>query len=57
MQNKKEVIVTTKVEKNIADELKKIAKQKDLRFSGYVKKVLTTQIERQKQMKQRENKN
>lgn len=57
MQNNKEVIVTTKVEKKIADELKKIAKQKDLRFSGYVKKVLTTQIERQKQMKQRENKN
>lgn len=55
MQNlNREVIVSTKVDKNVADELKRIAKQKDLRFSGYVKKVLTTQIEREKQMKEKQ---
>lgn len=48
----KEVTISTKVDKKIADELKKIARQKQYRFSSYVRRVLLNQIEKQKKEKQ-----
>lgn len=48
MQTNKEVIITTRVDKKIADELKKIAKQKQIRFSSYVKRVLVADVQKQK---------
>lgn len=50
MQNK-EVTISTRVDKKIADELKRIAKQKQYRFSSYVKRVLVNQIEKQNKKK------
>ena len=56
MQNtNKEVTISTKVDKKIADELKKIAKQKQIRFSSYVKRVLVADIEKQNQKKEKQN--
>lgn len=48
MQTNREVVITTRVDKKIADELKRIAKQKQLRFSSYVKRVLVAETEKQK---------
>ena len=48
----KEVIVTTKIEKQIVDKLKKNAREKDYRFSAYVKRILTEEAERSQKEKQ-----
>ena len=49
MQFNKEVIITTRVDKKVADELKRIAKQKQLRFSSYVRRVLVAETEKKKE--------
>ena len=46
MNTNREVIITTRVDKRIADALKKIAKQKQIRFSSYVKRVLVAETEK-----------
>ena len=43
---KTEVIVTTKIEKQVYEKLKKNARQNDLLFSKYVKRILVKQTER-----------
>lgn len=48
METNKEVIITTRVDKRIADQLKRKAKQKEMIFSKYVKRVLTNEVEKQK---------
>lgn len=49
MQNtNKEVTIAVKVDRKIADELKRISKQKDYRFSSYVRRVLVNEVEKQK---------
>ena len=53
MQTNREVIITTRVDKKIADELKRIAKQKQIRFSSYVKRVLVAETEKSKKEQQK----
>lgn len=49
MQNtNKEVTIAVKVDRKIAEELKRISKQKDYRFSSYVRRVLVNEVEKQK---------
>ena len=51
MQTNKEVIITTRVDKKIADQLKRKAKQKEIIFSKYVKRVLTNEAEKKDEQK------
>lgn len=48
MDTNKEVIITTRVDKKIADQLKKVAKQKQIRFSSYVRRVLINSLDEEK---------
>ena len=48
MQEKKQVSIQVKVNKQIADQLKVIAREKQLRFSSYVKRILVNEVEKQK---------
>ena len=45
METNREVTISTKVDKRIADQLKRIAKQKEYRFSSYVKRVLEQSVQ------------
>ena len=51
MQINKEVIITTRVDKKIADQLKRKAKQKEIIFSKYVKRVLINEAEKKDEQK------
>ena len=46
METNKEVTISVRVDKRIADELKRRAKQKELIFSKYVKRILTSEVEK-----------
>ena len=48
MQVNKEVTIAIKVDKKIADQLKRQAKQKDVIFSRYVRRILVNKAERSK---------
>lgn len=47
METNKEVVVTTRVDKRIVDALKKISKQKEIRFSSYIKRILINEVEKE----------
>lgn len=47
MQTQKEVTVSVRVDKKIADQLKRRAKQKELIFSKYVKRILVNELEKE----------
>lgn len=49
MQKNKQVSIQVKVDKKIAEQLHKRAKQKELIFSKYVKRVLINEAEKEKQ--------
>ena len=51
MQTNKEVTIAVKVDKKIADDLKKRAKQKQILFSSYVRRVLTNEAKKEKKYK------
>ena len=46
------VTVATKIDREEAKELKRIAKQKQIRFSSFIKQVLVAEIEKNKKDKQ-----
>lgn len=48
MDSNKEVTITIKVDKKISDQLKRVAKEKDYRFSAYVKRILINSLEKEK---------
>lgn len=47
------VTVATKINREEAKELKRIAKQKQIRFSSFIKQVLVAEIEKNKKDKQK----
>ena len=51
MQTNKEVTISVRVDKKIADQLKKRAKQKEMFFSSYVRRVLTNQTKKERKQK------
>ena len=46
MQNNKEVYISVRVDKKISDQLHRRAKQKEIIFSKYVKRVLANEAEK-----------
>lgn len=49
METNKEVTIAVRVDKKIADELKKRAKEKELIFSKYIRRILVSETEKEKQ--------
>lgn len=47
METNKEVTIAVRVDKKIADELKKRAKEKELRFSAFVRRILVSETEKE----------
>lgn len=47
MQTNKEVSIQVKVDKKIADQLKKRAKEKEMFFSAYVRRVLINETKKE----------
>ena len=50
-QKNKEVSIQVKVDKRIADDLKKRAKQKEMFFSSYVRRILVNQTKKEQKQK------
>lgn len=48
METNKEVTIAVRVDKKIADDLKRRAKQKEVLFSSYVRRVLTNEAKKGK---------
>ena len=48
METNKEVTITIKVDKKVSDQLKKRAKEKEVIFSKYVKRILINSLEKEK---------
>lgn len=55
MQEKKETSIQIKIDKSVSKQLKNLARQKDYKFSAYIRKILNNQIQREKKAKQEQN--
>ena len=51
MKSSKEVTISAKVDKEIAVALKKQAKEQEIRFSSYIRRILIKSVEQKKQQK------
>lgn len=52
MQEKKETSIQIKIDKSVSKQLKNLARQKDYKFSAYIRKILNNQIQKEKKVKQ-----
>ena len=48
METSKQVSIQIKVDKKISDALKKAAKEKDYRFSSYIRRILINSLQKEK---------
>lgn len=49
MEKNKQVTIAVKVDKKISDELKRRAKQKEMFFSSYVRRILINETQKEQQ--------
>ena len=52
METNKEVTIQIRVDKKVSDALKKEAKDRDYRFSAYVRRILINSLDKEKKQEQ-----